>query len=280
MKSLIPFAAIVAAFTVFLLTVVSPAAAPGVAATLAPPVTAGGTVKSVSDDGKQITVTIGSGKSAKDETFRVNTKTKIALDNEAAQVADLKPGTKVTITYDKATKEVFGIKATSAKSAESKPESAEPDSTKPGASKTEKPKSQPSTKTTAGNPNDKDRKSLVGTWQGYVVEGKGENPNRGAVHLEIVITPDKMTSTDLQTPSKSFGEGTFRLDASAKLKTLDPIGTGGPEKGKAYLGIYILEGDTLKWCVANPGKPRPQEFASKTGAGQFLMILKRQATGK
>lgn len=263
MKQLVTFAAILVA-------------ALGVAATPAPPATLGGTVKSVSDDGKQITVTVGSGSSGKQETFKLNTKTKVMLDDETARLSDLKPGTKVTITYDKTSREAFSIKATAAKSDASKPDAAGSDSAKPGASKPETSKSQPAGKAAAGATSNSDRKTLEGVWRGYVVEGKGENPNRGPVHLEVVITGDKMTSTDLQSAGKSFGEGTFKLDASAKVKTLDPIGTGGPEKGKAYLGIYSLEGDTLKWCTANPGKPRPQEFSSKPGAGQFLMILKRQ----
>jgi hypothetical protein len=45
----------------------------------------------------------------------------------------------------------------------------------------------------------------------------------------------------------------------------------GPKSGN-YLGIYTLEGNTLKWCVGNPpGRLRPSTLESKTG--QFLMIL-------
>ena len=48
----------------------------------------------------------------------------------------------------------------------------------------------------------------------------------------------------------------------------------GSEKGETYLGIYKIEGDTLKWCVAVPGSERPSEFA--TSGSDFLLVLKRQ----
>ena len=123
---------------------------------------------------------------------------------------------------------------------------------------------------------DKDRSAIEGVWHGYVVEGTGENPDRGPVHLEISVTADMITAKDLKTPDKSFGEGTFALDADESPKTLDATGTAGQEQGKSYRGIYAIDGDTLKWCVGNPGRPRPSEFVSKFGSGQFLMILQRQ----
>jgi uncharacterized protein (TIGR03067 family) len=45
--------------------------------------------------------------------------------------------------------------------------------------------------------------------------------------------------------------------------------------GKQIKGIYKLDGDTLKSCVAQPGKERPTEFASKPGSGHTLRVFKR-----
>jgi uncharacterized protein (TIGR03067 family) len=45
--------------------------------------------------------------------------------------------------------------------------------------------------------------------------------------------------------------------------------------GKQIQGIDQIDGDTLKSCVAEPGKDRPTEFASKPGTGQTLRVFKR-----
>ena len=146
-----------------------------------------------------------------------------------------------------------------------KPDGSKSDRSKPEASK-------PTSKDAVPSDRSKEREKLAGTWQGFVVNGKGENPNAGPVKLEVTITGDKMTAKDLQAGNKSMGEGSYKLDIAKK--TIDPTGTAGPEKGKSYQGIYSLEGDTLKWCVGNPGDARPTQFVTKSG--QYLLILKRQ----
>jgi uncharacterized protein (TIGR03067 family) len=126
----------------------------------------------------------------------------------------------------------------------------------------------------APEPADVAREKLVGIWAGYAVEGKGENPNRGAVKLELTITKDLIKATQFKgNDAFDLGQGTFaiRLDKSpAHLdgeKKLD-----NPNRKEIWLGIYQLEGDTLKWCVGR--KSRPTEFETKQGS--FLLILKRK----
>jgi uncharacterized protein (TIGR03067 family) len=119
----------------------------------------------------------------------------------------------------------------------------------------------------------KERAKLQGTWRGFVVHGKGEKSDEGPLHLELVITAEKITATDVR-EKKSLGEGTYKLDPSKKLKEIDAAGTVRSAGRRSYSGIYELDGDTLKWCVDNSGKKRPSEFASRRA--QYLLILKRQ----
>jgi len=73
---------------------------------------------------------------------------------------------------------------------------------------------------------------------------------------------------------KAVGSGTFKIDATKKPKTIDslPANLGG----KALLGIYEIEGDTIKTCYAPLGKDRPTEFSSKKGSEYTLTVWERE----
>ena len=45
--------------------------------------------------------------------------------------------------------------------------------------------------------------------------------------------------------------------------------------GKEIKGIYEMDGDTLKSCVAPAGKERPKEFSAGKGTGHTLRVFKR-----
>lgn len=67
----------------------------------------------------------------------------------------------------------------------------------------------------------------------------------------FVVTPGAPDRLDLTTVYKSNGK---------RLHTL---------------AIFTLTGDTLRYCVAPPGRPRPTAFATKKGDGLTLVVLKR-----
>ncbi|MCY2954419.1 MAG: TIGR03067 domain-containing protein [Planctomycetota bacterium] len=119
-----------------------------------------------------------------------------------------------------------------------------------------------------------ERSKLVGVWKGFTVEGKGENPDRGPVKLEITITEKTMHGIQIQDDKRiDHGEGQFTLDLSADPFQLDAAQSLQGGRKRAYIGIYQLDGDVLKWCVS-PQKVRPTTFETKKG--QFLLILKRE----
>jgi uncharacterized protein (TIGR03067 family) len=107
------------------------------------------------------------------------------------------------------------------------------------------------------------RKGLQGTWVGRVEDG--------ATGHKLTIQQDRITG--VKDEKQSLGEGRFQLDLKSRPWKLDATGTKGPQRGRKYLGICVLEGDTLKWCVSTPGNERPTELATKDG--QFLLVLKR-----
>jgi uncharacterized protein (TIGR03067 family) len=120
-----------------------------------------------------------------------------------------------------------------------------------------------------------DLKKLNGVWKGWVVDGRGDDPKQRRVQIELTIKDNTIVATE--GGKKDLGEGTFALKHTKDGQQMDATRTKGPGSKRAatYLGIYSLEGNTLRWCVGNPpGKARPGELRSKTG--QFLMVLTKE----
>jgi len=114
---------------------------------------------------------------------------------------------------------------------------------------------------------------LNGVWRGFVVEGKGEQPNRGSVHLELTIKGNQITSRRLDGQGGSLGQGVYQI-ATERFYLLDATEVRARGKGRTYLGICKFGPDLMKWCVATPGNKRPADFETK--GSQFLLVLKRQ----
>jgi uncharacterized protein (TIGR03067 family) len=69
-------------------------------------------------------------------------------------------------------------------------------------------------------------------------------------------------------------KGTFQLDSNCQPKAMDLTDTFGADTGKTFLAIYLLQGDRLIFCAAEPGLARPTEFTTKRG--QVLRLNQRE----
>ena len=67
----------------------------------------------------------------------------------------------------------------------------------------------------------------------------------------------------------------FTLDPSKTPKAIDYAMLEGITQGKTQLGIYELDGDTVKFCFGEPGAARPAEFGSKSGDRRTSSVWKR-----
>jgi uncharacterized protein (TIGR03067 family) len=67
----------------------------------------------------------------------------------------------------------------------------------------------------------------------------------------------------------------FRIAPARKPKAIDYAMTEGPTKGKTYLGIYRVDGDTVTFCFAAPGKERPTDFTAGAGSERTLSVWRR-----
>jgi uncharacterized protein (TIGR03067 family) len=70
--------------------------------------------------------------------------------------------------------------------------------------------------------------------------------------------------------------GLYKIDPTRNPKQLNIVIGGGEEKGKVYLAIYKIEGDTMTQCMELSNKNRPHEFTGKAGSGCALEIWQRQ----
>jgi uncharacterized protein (TIGR03067 family) len=119
--------------------------------------------------------------------------------------------------------------------------------------------------------NKKDLKALQGTWKVEKAVRGGEEAPAGEIEKGKFVFEGNKFIIDEGRPKKETA--TFTLDATQKPKAIDL--TFGMVK-EAVLGIYEVDGDTLKICFGGPGKDRPKKMESEKGSGLLLVVLKRQ----
>jgi uncharacterized protein (TIGR03067 family) len=119
----------------------------------------------------------------------------------------------------------------------------------------------------------KDREEYEGTWRVVSLEMDGKKAEEEFTRK--VRVQNRADTWIVQVEGKEAGRGTSTIDPTENPKTIDFTPTEGSHKGKLFLGIYALEGDSRKLCFAQPGKDRPTEFASKPGGQHCLVIFER-----
>jgi uncharacterized protein (TIGR03067 family) len=75
---------------------------------------------------------------------------------------------------------------------------------------------------------------------------------------------------------KTVATGKFKIDSTKTPKEIDIMDESGMRNDQTRLGIYEIEEGTYKYCLAPAGKPRPIEFASKTGSQRSLGVSRRE----
>lgn len=116
----------------------------------------------------------------------------------------------------------------------------------------------------------KEKASLQGNWKVVNLEtAQGKDGNAEGAMLEFGQDGKSLTYSHQGNTKKA----TFNVNVAAKPKEIDikPV-----DEDKTFEGIYHLEKDTLKLCLAmGPGDGRPSEFAAKEGKSFAYVILER-----
>ena len=124
---------------------------------------------------------------------------------------------------------------------------------------------------TAAEEKKDDAKAMNGLWTVEKAIFKGKDATDLFKEAKLTITDGKY-SVDF---AGTKDEGTLKIDADKKPKTIDIIGTEGPNKDKTIPSIYELDGDILKICYTLEGKDRPAAFESKEGTETLFVTYKR-----
>jgi uncharacterized protein (TIGR03067 family) len=121
----------------------------------------------------------------------------------------------------------------------------------------------------------KELKALQGTWRPISQELDGKKTSEEELKDRAVVF-DAAGKASLRHGDKILLESAWKIDPTKKPKAVDSTYTSGENKGKTRLGIYELEGDTLRVCLGPIGKERPTEFSSKPGSGNLLFRFERE----
>jgi uncharacterized protein (TIGR03067 family) len=130
-----------------------------------------------------------------------------------------------------------------------------------------------------GAEGDKDnakKTTLEGVWKAVTATQDGKEQADTQEHT-LTFTGDTFT---IARNGETVIKGTFNVDAAKKPSTIDMLikeSKGDRHNGKSVVGIYELDGDSLKWCAAEPGTTeRPAEFKSEQGDKRLLVKLERE----
>jgi uncharacterized protein (TIGR03067 family) len=117
-----------------------------------------------------------------------------------------------------------------------------------------------------------DQDRIQGAWVMVAREtnGQADDPASFKKQATLVFEGDKVI---VKMGTRSADLGSFTLDPTKTPKFYNRTYPDGTPR----YGIYELEGDTLKICIADLGKERPTTFATKPGDGTSLLIYKRES---
>lgn len=112
---------------------------------------------------------------------------------------------------------------------------------------------------------------IQGTWIPTEAEHEGKKIDERAPEDVIIFSGKRLI---VKRNNGYTHPGTFTIDPSKTPKTID-LGWSEKNPKRLNLGVYELDGDTLRICFGDEGAPRPTTFESKAGSKTRIVTLKR-----
>jgi uncharacterized protein (TIGR03067 family) len=123
----------------------------------------------------------------------------------------------------------------------------------------------------AQDKSDSERFQGVWTYDSVEIEGVKSQPE-SIRSIQARFVGDEVTIVNNDVV---LGKGVQKLDPAKSPKELEVAYTDGPNKGKTFVGIYKIDGDTLTACFGPDDKTRPKDFTSTPGSNLRVVVLKR-----
>jgi uncharacterized protein (TIGR03067 family) len=121
----------------------------------------------------------------------------------------------------------------------------------------------------------KELQAFQGSWRLVSKEVDGKKFSEEQIK-DVIATNDGSGRFSVRRGDKVLGAGAVQLGPATKPKTIDVTFTEGERKGQTVLGVYEIEGDTFRVCVARPGEGRAADFSTEVGTGRTLVVYKRE----
>ena len=107
-----------------------------------------------------------------------------------------------------------------------------------------------------------DLELLQGVWSIRSLDTEGQSmPADMLTGARITVKGDRFTSTGMGAEYA----GKIDLDPLQSPRQIDMKFDEGPEAGNTNRGIYELDGDTWRLCLATSGAVRPADFSAQAG---------------
>lgn len=119
--------------------------------------------------------------------------------------------------------------------------------------------------------------ALAGKWRPISAENNGYLASEAELKRDYWIREADGTWSMWRGGKVVVGWKVKKIDATKVPRAIDLEITMGPYTGIVYLGIYELEGDSLRIAFGLPARPvRPTEFSAHKWSGRALAVFKRE----
>jgi uncharacterized protein (TIGR03067 family) len=124
-----------------------------------------------------------------------------------------------------------------------------------------------------------DAQNMQGAWEIEKLEQDGESAADASILKKVIIKDDQFAFRYFLARSKEEGDLVYDLTLDSS-KNPRQIQLKSRAESDLPLGIYELDGDTLKicWNRNNPNSP-PTDFTCPKGSDRRLLVLRRAKAG-